>query len=174
MGGFTIAAALVPGENSEANGLADAYSIAGMYSISGLYLSAALEAGDGNIDAIGADGADLTQYRLGAGWDGGSWKVGGVYEAIEIDNPGVGDSWQDSTSYNVNAGFKVGSGMIKAKYFNYEDDSNEIDNHDGFAVGYDHNLSNRTQVSAMYVASNFSELNDADVSVLSLQINHDF
>ena len=52
MGGLTIAAAVVPGENSQADGLADAYSVAAMYNNSGIYASVAYEAGDTDIDAL--------------------------------------------------------------------------------------------------------------------------
>jgi len=172
-GGLTLAAAIVPGENSEADGLSDAYSVAAMYSNGGLYLSAAVEAADGNIDAIGVDGADLNQVRVGAGWDAGMWKVAGVYETMTVDNPAGGDDLVDSESMMINGGVKLGGGMLLAKWFDYADDSDDTNDHDGFGIGYAYDLSKRTQVMADYASSSFDNL-DGDVSVFSLQLNHSF
>ncbi|MET0067499.1 MAG: porin [Candidatus Thiodiazotropha sp.] len=173
LGGLTLAAALVPGENSEADGIADAYSVAGMYSNGGIYAALGYEAADGNIDAIGADGADLTQIRGGAGYDGGMFKVGFTYETVQVDNPAGGDDLQDSTSIMVNGGVKAGPGMVAAKYFDYSDDSNDANDHDGFGLGYHYNLSKRTSLMANYVSSAFDNL-DGDVSTFSFQVNHNF
>ncbi len=187
-GGLTVAAALVPGEktsvapgDTEANGIADAYSIAAMYSNGGLYVSGAIENADGNIDAIGADGADLSQVRVGAGYDFGMFKVAGVYETVGVDNPAGGDDLVDSTSMNLNGSVKLGGGELVAKWFDYEDDSNPEDDHDGFGIGYHYSLSKRTQVMANYVSSSFDDVDsgvagdqDADISVFSFQLNHNF
>ncbi len=173
LGGLTLAAALVPGENSEADGIADAYSLAGMYSNGGIYAALGYEAADGNIDAIGADGADLSQIRLGAGYDGGMFKVGFTVETITVDNPGDGDDLQDSTSIMLNGGVKAGPGMVVAKFFDYSDDSDDSNDHDGVGIGYHYNMSKRTSLMANLVASSFDN-RDGDVSVFSLQLNHDF
>jgi predicted porin len=184
LGGIaTIAAALVPGENNEADGIADAYSLAAMFSYAGGYASLAYEGADGNIDAIGTDKADLTQIRAGLGYDGGMFKVGFVYETMTADNPGPGDDLIDSTSMSLNGGVKLGSGMLVAKYFDYENEgirsaglvevAKNADDHDGFGIGYHFDMSKRTQLMANYVKSNFDK-KDGDVSIFSLQVNHDF
>lgn len=179
-GGVTLAAAIVPGENTSAtggaaDGIMDAVSLAAMYSNGGIYASAAYEGADGNITDIGADKADLTQYRLGGGYDAGMWKVAGVYESLTVDNPAGGTDLFDVATMNINGGIKVGNGMILAKWFDYEDDSNKTNNHDGFGLGYHHSLSARTQLMANYVDSSYGDNGaDTDVSVLSFQINHSF
>jgi predicted porin len=183
LAGLTAAVALVPGENSEADGIADAYSVAAMYSNGGIYAALGYEAADGNIDAIGVDGADLTQIRFGAGYDGGMFKVGFVVETVTADNPGNGDDLIDSTSMNINGGVQAGPGMVVAKYFDYKNDgsldydlspiADKANDHDGFGIGYHYNLSKRTQLMANYVQSSFDEQN-ADVKTFSLQLNHDF
>ncbi|MET0028990.1 MAG: porin [Candidatus Thiodiazotropha sp.] len=183
LAGLTAAVALVPGENSEADGIADAYSLAAMYSNGGIYAALGYEAADGNIDAIGVDGADLTQIRFGVGYDGGMFKVGFVAETVTADNPGNGDDLIDSTSLNLNAGVQAGPGMVVAKIFDYKNDgsldydlspiSDKENDHDGFGIGYHYNLSKRTSLMANYVQSSFDEV-DADVKTFSLQLNHDF
>ncbi|MEJ2611655.1 MAG: porin [Candidatus Thiodiazotropha sp.] len=185
LGGIaTIAAALVPGENNEADGIADAYSLAAMFSYAGGYASLAYEGADGNIDAIHTDKADLTQIRAGLGYDGGMFKVGFVYETMTADNPGPGDDLIDSTSMSLNGGVKLGSGMLVAKYFDYENEGSvnpglqalpvkNSDDHDGFGIGYHFDMSKRTQLMANYVKSSFDK-QDGDVSIFSLQVNHDF
>ncbi len=172
LAGLTAAVALVPGENSEADGIADAYSLAAMYSNGGIYAALGYEAADGNIDAIGADGADLTQIRGGVGYDGGMFKVGFTYESVQIDDPAGGDL-RDSASIMVNGGVQAGPGMVVAKYFDFSDDVSDTNDHDGFGLGYHYNLSKRTSVMANYVSSSFDNL-DSDVSIFSLQLNHDF
>ncbi len=57
--GLTLAGAIIPGENSEANSLADAYSMAAMYENAGIYLAAAYEAADGQIDLLGTAPAEF-------------------------------------------------------------------------------------------------------------------
>ncbi|MCU7937568.1 MAG: porin [Candidatus Thiodiazotropha sp. (ex Dulcina madagascariensis)] len=172
LGGVTLAAALVPGENNEADGLADAYSLAAMYSNAGIFASLAYEGADGNIDAIGVDGADLDQFRAGFGYDGGMFKVGVIFENVTVENPAGGDL-QDSDSIMVNGAIKAGPGMVALKIFDYADDAGDANDHDGFGVGYHYGLSKRTQVMANYVGSSFDN-RDGDVSIFSLQVNHNF
>jgi len=172
MAGFTLAAAIIPGENANADGMTDAYSLAAMYSNSGFFASGAYEAGNNDIDALGAGGpnsADLEQYRFGLGYDGGEWKVGFVYENMQLDfaAPGVKNWEQDR--YMLNGAYNFGNNTIKAKYF---DADNTVD---GWAIGFDHNFSKRTQFQATYVASAWDDkVGGGDTDVFSLQLNHEF
>ncbi|MCU7905530.1 MAG: porin [Candidatus Thiodiazotropha sp. (ex Epidulcina cf. delphinae)] len=178
LNGVTLAAAVIPGENSEADGLADAYSLAAMYSNAGIFASLAYEGADGNIDALpvnaaGQDRGDLDQFRAGFGYDGGMFKVGVVFENVTIENEAGGDDLRDSDSVMVNGAIKAGPGMVALKIFDYADDSDDTNDHDGFGIGYHYGLSKRTQVMANYVDSSFDNL-AGDVSILSLQVNHNF
>ncbi|MDJ0806269.1 MAG: porin [Gammaproteobacteria bacterium] len=186
LAGLTLAVAIVPGEDTEgvagednADGLANAYSLAAMYSNGGIYGSIAYESAEigtsihPEADAGPAVGnsEDHEQMRLGLGYDAGAWKVGGVYATVE-------NSLDDSTSWNINGGFKVGMGMIKAKYFDVDADDSIAPlfggyTHTGYGIGYDHNFSKRTQVSALYVSSE-RDSDDAETSILSFQVNHNF
>ncbi len=171
MAGLTLAAALVPGENNNADGIADAYSVAALYSNSGFFGSLAYEAGDKDIDALGGAG-DLTQWRVGLGYNGGDWKVGGVYENMNLDNAAGGPDIIDADKWEVSGAYNFGNNTVKAKYFDVSDDRNSAGDHDGFAIGLDHNFSKRTQVYAQYVDSSFD--NAEDTTVWGIGLNHNF
>lgn len=178
--GLTVAGAIIPGENSEADGLADAYSLAGMYSNAGLYLAAAYEAGDEAIDALGGptpvtgDASDLAQWRVGGGYDFGQFKVAAVYENEEIDAVG-GGTLSEIDRWNISGAAKLGMGEVKATYFTWENDTNSREN-TGFTIGYDHNFSKRTQLYALYHDATIEQPNVADdeFSSFSVGVNHAF
>jgi predicted porin len=185
MAGLTAAIALVPGENTdiagadapeneEADGLTDAYSVALMYSNFGVFASVAYEVATPETTkhpVVGGDADDHENLRVGVGYSHDMFKVGFIYDTIE--NP-----VDDSTSFMINGSVKAGPGNVKAKYFKVDSDDStgslfRTDSHDGFGFGYDYNLSKRTQVAAYYVASEFD--NDGpEVSIFSLQVNHNF
>jgi predicted porin len=176
LGGFTAAVALVPGENSEADGIADAFSIAGMYSNSGIFASLAYEAGDQEIDTLSAgdvDLGDLSQTRVGLGYDGGAFKIGFAYEVMTIEDPADGDDIVDSASGMLNAAIKAGPGFVALKAFSYADDANEANDHTGGGIGYHYNMSKRTQRMVNAGTSTFDD-QDGDVRIFGLQVNHSF
>jgi predicted porin len=171
MYGMTLALAIVPGENEDADGMVDGYSVAAIYSNGGIHASAAYEGGDGGLDALGGDDflmGELKQYRFGLGYDAGNFKVGAVYESVNIDanivslsSPPLNPNWLDGgedvndwDTWTIGAAFNFGNNTLKAKYFDVDGAilGQEI-GHDGFAVGLDHNFSKRTQVYAIYVSS---------------------
>ena len=180
MAGVTLALALVPGENTtavegeEADGLTDAYSFAAMYSNFGIFASLAYEVATPETTVhpvVGGDGDDHENLRLGLGYDGGMFKVGFIYDDIE-------NGVDDSQSIMLNGAVKAGPGMVKAKYFKVDSDDSTGNlfrsaSHDGFGVGYDYNLSKRTQVAAYYTASEFDD-DGPEVNVFSVQVNHNF
>jgi predicted porin len=176
--GLTFAAALVPGENDKANGLADAYSLAAMYSNAGLYLAAAYESADDATDLLKGENVnpgDHDQWRLGAEYDFGQFKLAGVYESEELDNV-AGGTYADYTKWNLSGAMKVGAaGMVKATYFDSEEDESE-EEVTGFTIGYDHNFSKRTQIYALYNDSTTEEpgFEDLEVSIFSIGMNHQF
>ncbi|MET0090204.1 MAG: porin [Candidatus Thiodiazotropha sp.] len=180
LAGLTAAVALVPGENTvavegeEADGLNDAYSLALMYSNAGIFASVAYEVATPETTVhpvVGGDADDHENVRLGLGYDGGMFKVGFVYD--DIQNP-----VDDSQSIMLNGAVKAGPGMVKAKYFKVDSDDStgslfRSGSHDGFGVGYDYDLSKRTQIAANYLVSEFDH-DGPEVTVFSIQVNHDF
>jgi len=176
--GLTLAAALVPGENADANGLADAYSVAAMYENGGIYVGGGYEAGDKDIDALGGTGepGDLSQWRVGGGFDAGGWKIAGVYENETVDTNAGGD-FLDTDRWDISGAFTIGSGEIKGTYFTWDESVNEVEN-SGFTLGYDYNFSKRTQLYVLYTDStidyNTAGVDDDDLQIISLGLNHAF
>ena len=176
--GFTVAGAIIPGENTEANGLADAYTVAGMYSNAGIFLSAAYEAADADTDLLGGNG-DHSQWRVGAGYDAGDWKVAAVYEDESIDDADGGDDLLDEKRWAISGGVKLGMGMVKATYQDSDGEDGVALNSNSvtsWALGYDHNMSKRTQLYALYLDSTTEAegVDDVDRSVFSVGVNHNF
>ncbi len=202
MGGLTIAAAAVPGENNEADGLADAYSIAAMYNNSGIIFSAAYEAGDTDINTLaGTDDAmitavmgentvtreaevqvgDLAQTRVGLGYDAGTWRIGAVWENYDLEmedySMTVGGEAIPVTAADVDQDtYTVGAGFDFGNNTLKAKYFDVEDTRDGFAVGLDHNLSKRTQAYLLYADSSDEVVgsNDIDHSVWALGMNHKF
>jgi predicted porin len=183
--GLHAAVALVPGENTLADGLADAYSAAVIYSNNGIHASIAYEAGDKDITNLTTGDAtvgDLAQWRAGLGYSGNNFKVGVVYEDQEIENASGGADIADIERLVVAASYTMGNNVIKAKYFDVDVNNTSAgvrsalsvdDDHDGFAIGVEHNFSKRTQAQLVYVDSD-SSTSSEDTDVLSLQLNHSF
>jgi predicted porin len=191
LSGLTLAAALVPGENQDANGLADAYSVAAMYENGGIYLAGAYEAADGKVDALdstrvdvmGAGNTtltdllgDLNQWRVGGGYDAGGWKVAAVYENEQVDDT-AGATIYDADKWNISGAITLGMGEIKATYFDQSEDLSNIDVY-GATLGYDYNFSKRTQTYVQYTYSttdvNTAGVDDLNYSVVSVGLNHSF
>jgi predicted porin len=151
LAGLTLAAAIIPGENQNTNGMADAYSVAAMYENGGIYLAGAYEAADGQIDYLErapVDFGDHSQWRVGGGYDAGGWKVAAVYENEQIDGPVTG-TLADVDKYDISGAFTIGMGEIKGTYFDWEDNETKVTG-SGYTLGYDYNFSKRTQLYALY------------------------
>jgi predicted porin len=164
--GFTFAGAMVPGENNNADGIADAYSIAGMYDNGGLYLSAAYEEGDSALDGVGSP-VDYEQTRIGAGYTMDAFHVNVVW--ADTDNAAAATTTE---SWVVSGSFTMGNNVLKAKYFDVDNSVVNTDR-DGWALGAEHNFSKRTNAGLYYVSSD-SEAAASDGDVFSLQMNHSF
>lgn len=162
--GLTAAVALVPGENNNADGIADAYSVALMYSNGGIYASLATEQGDKDIDAL--PGVDLDQTRFGIGYTMDAFTVNFVWENVDLDTVSDTDKWVVSGAYTM------GNNKIKLKYFDTEEDIANVDG-DGWALGLEHNFSKRTQAQVIYISSDHDTAS-LDGDVFSLQLNHNF
>ena len=167
--GLTVAAALVPGENSTADGLADAYSVAAMYSNGGIYASVAYEEGDKNLDAVTA-ATDYEQTRVGLGYTMDAFTVNVVW--ANVDSPSTANAEVESVV--LSGKYTMGNNAIKAKYFNVDRTAANTDS-DGWALGLEHNFSKRTQAQVVYVTNDVDGTNkSADGDVFSLQLNHNF
>lgn len=103
-----------------------------------------------NIHRVSVDvpgGAKVKVMDLGAGYDLGVARVSGIYATRKIDG-----NVQDSRYWNLSVTAPVGTaGMVKASYnTEKEKEANPDFKEKQVAVGYFHNLSKRTNLSAVY------------------------
>jgi predicted porin len=137
--GLTLVGAVVPDGDYDGDGdFGGAYSVAAMYSNGGLFLSAAYETLD---DLLG--GVDANHWRIGAGYDMGSFHIGAVYadqgDLTNTDNLVINGSW------------KFGNNKLKAEWAQIDPDNGSKS--DAWAIGLDHNFSKRTKMYVQYADS---------------------
>jgi predicted porin len=158
----------------QADSLAEAWSVAAIYSNGPWYASAAYESLSSDLsnsatvlNEFASDNLlsepfdDYTKWRLGLGildWNG--FSLTGIYE--DRSNTGFLDG-RDTSSWQVQAGYAFGNNMVKASYGardrdldNVLDEENEVLGVDfggdlyQWNIAFDHNLSKRTKVYALY------------------------
>jgi hypothetical protein len=77
----------------------------------------------------------------------------------------------DQDRWMLNGAYNFGNNTIKAKYFDADETV------DGYAIGFDHNFSKRTQFQATWVDSSWEKgaaIGGGDTQVFSLGLNHEF
>jgi predicted porin len=189
--GLSFAAATVAPHLYDVNSDVDADSLNGAWSLAltydnyGFFASAAyevltedwLEAWAGQttgLDLSEAVSDDDTKWRVGLGWTGAGFTIGGLYEQqssiLGVDNFDV-DRWQ------IQAGYTFGNNMVKASYGQESFDENILGlapDLDSWAIGFDHNLSKRTKVYIQYVDRSVDDSDVLDVSGGSVGMVHKF
>lgn len=218
MSGFTAAVAYVAGAEAANTGgqtKGSAWSLAGMYDASPFYGSLAYEAHDFGTTRTGA--AAVTTGTLGPGTGAGlgdlagkkesTWKLGASYKmgaletnlAYEKTSDSLGAANADAlghSAYYLSGKYSFGSDAVKVAYTHAGKLAGAAAGTDTTArqlsVGYDHNLSKRTTVYALYTKlSNGANAQyglttagstggmaakgaDADPSAWSLGVKHSF
>ncbi|MCB1788926.1 MAG: porin [Gammaproteobacteria bacterium] len=200
--GFTVAAAVVPGEQSgtgvntpavaavpgnagtaavnqdnDENGLADSYSVGLMYAGGGLMASVGYERLGDASNAIGASNDDSKMLQAGASFTFGSFSVGAQYE----DTSDFGNVQNvDYTAWAVTGKASFGNNAISVVYTDSEKDTPAATALDvetqGWGVAAEHNFSKRTKVYAAYASNEIDRqnANDTDDDRFSLGMIHDF
>jgi predicted porin len=182
--------------DSDSDSLAEAYSLALTYDNAGFFASVAYENISGSwFDAWTGGGAvnllfpgiagstqfnapgilynseDSSKWRVGLGWTGAGFTVGGLYE---WEDNVLGLDGADGERWQISAGYTFGNNMIKAMYgqgdfsasANLAGGTNvanvgsvartaayrEEADQDAWAIGFDHNLSKRTKAYILYTA----------------------
>jgi predicted porin len=163
---------------ADADGLAEAYSVALSYNNFGFTASIAYENLSGNwvdawANAPSAGFDDNEKMRVGLGWTGAGFTIGGIYEwednILALDKGTDGERWQ------IQAGYTFGNNMIKAMYgqgdfkgpwqcFDCPNVSNTVWDRDqisgensAWAIGVDHNFSKRTKAYMLYTNVDYSQ-----------------
>ena len=173
MAGFTVAAAVVPGEGgSSANGLADAYSLTAIYSGGGLKASVGYEFMAMEILRSAFSSApwtpdyDQTTWQAGASYTFGDFTIGANYEK---DSDYIGEKGLDRTAWAVAGKVNFGNNYLVVNYGNNDRDQSEsasdplehgnftaMENADGYGIAVGHKFSKRTQVYAAYHVTDYT------------------
>ncbi|MBG7601394.1 MAG: porin [Gammaproteobacteria bacterium] len=166
--GFTFAAAGVASEDYGSDLLGDgAYSIAGMYFNNGFYASAAYE------DVSGTTVWDTNDvWRVGAGYIMNAFTFGAVYEQSQIGEDGF--EKLQTNKWQILGAYDFGNNTVKAMFGQYDPDTDRAgfinglraSSNNAWAIGWDHKLSVRTKVYALYADSELS-LNNAPLTLLT-------
>jgi predicted porin len=186
--GFTFAAALVPGEESGAegcdtcsDGLTDHYSLGAMYSGNGLKASVGYERLDNQAFGFGesVENGDLKRWQAGASYTMNNFSIGAHYEDNDLSEAeGVYDSGEYE-AWAITGKATFGNNAISVVYTMSEasEDGEEVEESDGWGVAAEHNFSKRTKVYAAY-ATNEVDIantdNDVDADAFSLGMIHSF
>ena len=122
----------------------DAYSLGAEYKGGPIFVGATYQRNN-----LTTGTGDETNWRLGAGFDIANLKLVALYSKSN-DQRGVNGA--DRDVWGVGAGYKIGNGEVKAQYYKASDEDGTAADTSAkmFAVGYDYNLSKRTQVYVAY------------------------
>jgi predicted porin len=162
MAGFTVAVGHV--NLNQALGLSQddtndhnssAWSLAALYGTGPFFASLAYETHDLEA-ALGHSGAEEHAAKLGLGYTGNMFSVGFAYENTSDNLNDFGHSSYAHNAYTLGGKFNLnGSDAIKAAYTragDMADIANSAANQ--FSLGYDHAMSKRTTVYALYTRIN--------------------
>jgi predicted porin len=198
MGGLTVAAATALGADSAVAGpnkKGKAFSLAGMYGMDGLNASLSYQkitvgtggSGSlGNTDLLGATtvaGDSTKAIKLGASYAIDAFKVNAVVEKVTLT---TGTPAVDAKNTNLYLGGKYSlsaTDAVKLAYTKRGDTTGNTDNVKQVSLGYDHDMSKRTSVYALYtkVTDNgdngvlgAGNIKNADPSTISVGMKHAF
>jgi predicted porin len=166
MSGFTVAAAVVPGEGGATNNdINNAYSIAAIYGGGGLKATVSYEVADK--EYLGTT-ADEKMLQAGASYTFGDFTIGAQYQDV---NDKAGTAGRDETIWALSAKAAFGNNYVAVNYADRDDDGVTTDG-SRFGIGVGHKFSKRTQVYAAY--ANQDNGTAADTSAFALGMIHTF
>jgi len=170
-GGFTVAGAIVPGENAdpcasdECDGLADHYSVAAMYGGGGLKASIGYESK--NLADVGGSNDNEDILQVGGSYTFGGLKVGAMYQDIS-NFGGVEDA--DYDAWALNLAYKMGNTKLVGQYG--QGDLDNVGEVDVWGLGAEHMFSKRTSAYVAY-ANNDPDGGD-ETDAFSIGMIHKF
>ena len=176
--GFTMAAAVVPGEESvAANGANAADGISDHYSVGLMYSGFGLKAGIGyenlHEQALGGTGDDQEMIQAGASYTFNNFSVGAQYESD--DNRGA-VTGADYEAWGLTAKATFGNNAVSAIYTTSETKNAAgatTSDTDGWGLSAEHNFSKRTKVYVAY-ATEDEDVGNSDQDSFSIGMIHDF
>lgn len=172
--GFSMAAAIVPGEETGANSsnnLADHASFGVMYSGFGLKAGVGYEILDDQ--ALAGTGDDQEMIQAGASYTFNNFSVGAQYESD--DNRGAVTN-AEYEAWALTAKAKFGNNAVSAIYTTSETQNAvgaTTSDTDGWGLAAEHNFSKRTKVYVAY-ATEDEDVGNSDADSFSIGMIHDF
>ena len=176
--GFSMAAAVVPGEETvagqganAADGLTDHYSLGLMYS--GFGLKAGIGYENLHEQALGGTGDDQEMLQAGASYTFNNFSVGAQYESDDNRGAVTGAEYE---AWALTAKAKFGNNAVSAIYTTSES-KNAVgattSDTDGWGLAAEHNFSKRTKVYVAY-ATEDEDVGNSDQDSFSIGMIHDF
>lgn len=160
MNGFSGAIAyvnLAEGNTTAAAAKSDALSLMGSYKADSLYAGLGYE--EHKLNSL--LGTKESAWKLGLGYDVDALGLGFVYEKSDDNAGALGANARGHNSWYLSAQYKMGMNAIKAAYTKagqigatLNTDANQ------FSLGYDHGLSKRTKLYAIYSRINNGTASD--------------
>lgn len=192
MSGLTVAAATVFGAESATTGQTKggALSIAGMFSMDNIYATLAyqnVKAGSNGSGYLAADGPifggagvddEAKALKFGGSYTMDAFKVNAVYEQVTYTDKAAGDEFKNPNLYLAGQYSLSATDAVKLAYTNQADTKvNGVKAADTntrqVSVGYDHSMSKRTSVYALYTKVTQAGA-AADPSTVSVGMKHAF
>jgi predicted porin len=178
--GFSMAAAVVPGEETvaanganAADGISDHYSVGLMYTGFGLKAGISYENLHEQVPAAGwGNGEDQEMLQIGASYTFNNFSVGAQYES---DDNYQANTNRDYEAWALTAKAKFGNNAISAIYTTSEteDPGVTLSDTDGWGLAAEHNFSKRTKVYVAY-ATEDEDVGNSDQDSFSIGMIHDF
>ena len=178
--GFTLAAAIVPGEEgvaggTEADGLTDHYSLGVMWKGMGFKVGAGYETLENQAGgaAPGAANQDQDTWQLGGSYEFGAFSVGAQYE--QRDDAGF-VAGAEYTAWALTGKATFGNNAVSLVYTDSEMENAAgatTSDTQGWGVSAEHNFSKRTKVYAAYADGEDDTANTEDTR-FSLGMIHSF
>ena len=168
MSGFTVAAAVVPGEGTTGtnNDINNAYSLGAIYAGGGLKAGIGYEVADK--EYLGGTASDEKMLQVSASYTFGDFMIGGSYQDVSDK---AGTSGRDQTVWGLVAKASFGNNYVMANYGDNDDNGITTDG-TTWGLGVGHKFSKRTQVYAAY--DNRDNGTAADTSAFALGMIHTF
>lgn len=191
MNGFTGAIAyvnLAEGNTTTAQAKSSALSLAGMYKANGLYAGLGYE--EHKLSSL--LGTKESAWKLGLGYDFSSFALGLVYEKTDDNTGALGANARGHNAYYLSGKYKMGMNAVKFAYGKAGQlGATANTGANQFSLGYDHGMSKRTNLYAIYSRINNGTASDygfsqstaaagtingigSSPSVISLGMQHNF
>jgi len=164
MGGFTGIIAYVAGAEGQTTAVqtkGSAWSMAGLYGNGPLNVNFGYEvhhvgSATGTVGAaavltlLGKTTARESAWKIGASYTMDALTINGVYERTDDDFGAAGANVLGHNDYYLSGKYSFGSDAVKLAYGKAGDNATASTGARHISVGYDHNLSKRTTVYALY------------------------